>query len=255
LTNGSLKLSLRGRDLRYLQLGGRFRSAPVTAQLTRAGRGSVVVLQSEDAGAALRFADLYKRMVGGQLTFQVTAGDAPQVGSVAIEGFSLRNEPALRRIVSQQPAPAALEERGNVPATSLNTSEAQFAKLEADFTRTANRIEFRDAVMWGMQVGFKLSGWIDYGRDRTDISGTFVPVYGLNNIFSQVPVVGLILGGGRNEGLFAVNFRISGPASSPTLTVNPLSAVAPGFLRKFFGVGEGAAATMPPGTIPNRAER
>jgi hypothetical protein len=82
-----------------------------------------------------------------------------------------------------------------------------------------------------------------------------VPAYGLNNMFSQVPVVGLILGGGRNEGLFAVNFRISGPASSPTLTVNPLSMVAPGFLRKFFGVGEDPTATMPPGTIPNRAER
>jgi len=255
LTNGTLKVSLRSRDLRHLQMTGRFRSAPVSAQLSRAARGSVVVLQSEDAGATLRFADLYKRMVGGQLTFQVTAGDAPQIGAVTIESFALRNEPALRRIVAQQPAPAALDERGNVPGGALNATEAQFVKLEADFTRTASRIEFRDAVMWGMQVGFKLGGWIDYGRDRTDISGTFVPVYGLNNMFSQVPVVGLILGGGRNEGLFAVNFRISGPASSPTLTVNPLSAVAPGFLRKFFGVGEGATATMPPGTIPNRVER
>ena len=81
----------------------------------------------------------------------------------------------------------------------------QFAKLEGDFTRTASRIEFRDAVIWGTQVGFTLGGWIDYGRDRADIAGTFVPAYGLNNMFSQVPVVGLILGGGRNEGLFAVN--------------------------------------------------
>jgi hypothetical protein len=252
LTNGSLKVSSRSRDLRYLQLSGRFRSAPVSAQLTRGARGSVIVLESDDAGATLRFADLYKRMVGGQLTFQFTPGDAPQMGQVAIDGFALRNEPALRRIVSQQPPTA--DERGNVSA-ALSANEVQFAKLKADFTRTASRLEFRDAVIWGMQVGFTLGGWVDYGRDRTDISGTFVPAYGLNNIFSQVPVVGLILGGGRNEGLFAVNFRISGPASSPTLTVNPLSAVAPGFLRKFFGAGGDVTATMPPAMVPNAAER
>jgi hypothetical protein len=255
LTNGSLKMSTRGRDLRFLQMNGRFRSAQVSAQLTRAARGSVVLLQSEDAGATLRFADIYKRMVGGQLTFQFTPGDTPQVGSVVIDNFALRNEPALRRIVSQQAASAPTDDRGKVAPPTINANEAQFVKLEGEFTRTANRIEFRDAVIWGMQVGFTLGGWIDYGRDRTDISGTFVPAYGLNNMFSQVPVFGLILGGGRNEGLFAVNFRISGPASSPTLTVNPLSLVAPGFLRKFFGVGEDVTATMPPAMVPNRTER
>jgi Protein of unknown function len=254
LTGGSLKVSSRSRDLRHLQLTGRFRSAPVAAQLTRGARGPVIVLESEDAGATLRFADLYKRMVGGQLTFQFTAGDAPQMGHVDIDGFALRNEPALRRIVSQQ-APPGSEERGNAPAAAMNANEVPFVKLKADFTRSASRLEFREAVIWGMQVGFTLGGWVDYGRDRADISGTFVPAYGLNNIFSQVPVVGLILGGGRNEGLFAVNFRISGPASSPTLTVNPLSAVAPGFLRKFFGVGEDVTATMPPAMVPNRTER
>ena len=78
-----------------------------------------------------------------------------------------------------------------------------------------------------------------------------MPAYGLNNVFAQVPLFGPILGGGQNEGLFAVNFRISGLASSPTLTVNPLSAVAPGFLRKLFGAGSAAmdatgATAMPP---------
>ena len=252
LTGGTLKFLTRNRDLRQLQMNGRFRSAPVSAQLTRGARGPVILLQSEDAGATLRFADLYKRMVGGQLTFQITAGDTPQAGNVTIDGFALRNEPALRSIISQQPAAARSDDRGNV-IPPINPNEVDFVKLKADFFRTANRLEFRDAVMWGMHVGFTLGGWIDYGRDRTDIAGTFVPAYGLNNMFSQVPVVGMILGGGRNEGLFAVNFRVSGPASSPTLTVNPLSLVAPGFLRKFFGVGAVATdptATMPPATIP-----
>ena len=252
LTGGSLKVLTRNREIRQLQLNGRFRSSPVTAQLTRSGRNPVIVLQSDDAGATLRFADLYNRMVGGQLTFQITSGDGPQAGNVTIDEFALRNEPALRSIIAQQPPASRSDDRVSAAAPQINPNEVEFVKIKADFVRAAGRLEFRDAVMWGMQVGFTLGGWIDYGKDRTDISGTFVPAYGLNNMFSQVPVVGLILGGGRNEGLFAANFRISGPASSPTLTVNPLSIVAPGFLRKFFGVGIPAEATA---TIPNRSDR
>jgi hypothetical protein len=252
LTNGSLKLAMRGRDLRQLQLNGRFRAAQVSAQLTRRERTPIVVLQSADAGATLRFVDLYRRMVGGQLELNVSVGDGPQYGNVAIDGFALRNEPALRRIISQQPAAGITEERGNA-APVINPNDVQFAKLEGDFMRTANRLEFRDAVMWGMHVGFTLGGWIDYGRDRVDITGTFVPAFGLNNVFSQVPLVGPILGGSRNEGLLAINFRVTGPASTPTLTVNPLSLVAPGFLRKLFGVGSSdATATIPPGSRSDR---
>jgi hypothetical protein len=58
-----------------------------------------------------------------------------------------------------------------------------------------------------------------------------------------------LLGGGQYEGLIAVNFRISGQATAPTLTVNPLSAVAPGFLRKLFGTGGGPSET-PTGSLP-----
>jgi AsmA-like C-terminal region len=243
LTNATIKASTRNRELRQLQLAGRFRSAPVSAQTTRRARGApVLVLQSEDAGATLRFADIYKRMIGGALTLQASLGDTPQVGTVSVESFALRNEPALRRIAAEQPA--ATMPAGS-PASRLEGGEVAFTRLRAEFTRAASRIEFRDAVIAGMQVGFTLGGWIDYGRDRADIAGTFVPAYGLNNVFAQVPLVGPLLGGGENEGLFAVNFRVSGAATSPTLTVNPLSAVAPGFLRKLFGAGDAASAAPP----------
>jgi hypothetical protein len=51
-------------------------------------------------------------------------------------------------------------------------------------------------------------------------------------------VFGAILGGGTNEGLIGVNFRVEGKISSPTLSINPLSAIAPGIFRQIFGVGE-----------------
>jgi hypothetical protein len=68
-----------------------------------------------------------------------------------------------------------------------------------------------------------------------------------------VPLFGPLLGGGQNEGLFAVNFRLNGQASAPSLSVNPLSAVAPGFLRKLFGVGAESAPQT--GSLPTASER
>ena len=258
LTAASIKATIRNREMRQFQFAGRLRSAPVTAQIVRAGQGApMLTLESGDAGATLRFVDIYRRMHGGSLSVQVTTGDGPQRGVVSINSFRLRDEPALKRIASTQVQAGMPEDRASsMQVPRFDVSEVDFTSLKAEFGRTASRLEFRDGVVFGPQVGFKGAGWIDYGRDRADISGTFVPAYGLNNAFAQVPLFGPILGGGQNEGLFAVNFRISGLASAPTLTVNPLSAVAPGFLRKLFGTGSAATdatgATLAP---PSRTER
>jgi len=118
--------------------------------------------------------------------------------------------------------------------------------MRVDFTRTGYFFAVSDGVMWGRELGGTLSGQLDYARDRVNFSGTFVPAYGLNNALSKIPVVGLLLTGGKNEGLFAVPFRITGRASQPTLTVNPIAAVSPGFLRKIFDFQSPAQALVEP---------
>jgi hypothetical protein len=61
-----------------------------------------------------------------------------------------------------------------------------------------------------------------------------VPLFGLNNMFGRLPIVGLVLGGGSNEGLVGITYEVAGPLEAPVMRVNPISAVAPGFIRKFF---------------------
>ena len=101
-------------------------------------------------------------------------------------------------------------------------------------------------VIFGSQLGLTFNGVIDPVRDRVSLSGTYVPAYGLNNAFAQIPIVGNILAGGRNEGLLAVTFGVAGKASQPTVTVNPLSAVAPGIFRKFFEFRNDRTGSTPP---------
>jgi hypothetical protein len=253
LTNASLKLSLRGHDLRAGTITGRFRTAQLLANVTRGERGApMLAVESADAGATLRFVDIYRRMYGGHLAAGIGLNDGPQAGVVQIRDFVLRNEPALSSIMAQGPEPVegenARSRKGAAANTGQGTGSVTFDRMRANFVRIGTRVDFTDAAISNPALGFTLSGWLDTGRERTDISGTFVPLYGLNNVAAQLPIVGPLLGGGNNEGLFAVNFRVSGRLTSPDVTVNPLSAIAPGFLRKLFSAGGGPFAEQAPGT-------
>jgi hypothetical protein len=255
ITNASVKASMRKDSLRQLDLKGRLGATDILGRtIPQAGGTPVVIIQAEDAGALLRFTDVYKRMSRGSLILQLSTGDEPQAGHVIMHSFALVNEPALRRIIpTQTQVVAGRDQAGKPQLVRVDVNEVQFTKARLEFSRSAGRLDFKDAAIWGNQIGFTLGGFIDYARDRLDVSGTFVPAYGLNNVFAQVPLFGPLLGGGQNEGLFAVNFRLNGQASAPSLSVNPLSAVAPGFLRKLFGVG--AEREPQTGSLPTAPDR
>ncbi len=85
----------------------------------------------------------------------------------------------------------------------------------------------------GPVLGGTIDGMIDYARDDMHLRGTLIPLYGANNLLGPVPVVGLFLGG-EKEGLVGVTYEVVGKPGNPVLHVNPLSALAPGLLRKVF---------------------
>jgi hypothetical protein len=164
---------------------------------------------------------MYPRMFGGQMWVAMdppTQDDAPQVGHLFLRSFVIRGEPALDRVVSGAPGGA----KGAV----------EFSELGVDFTKFPGRMSIRDGVVRGPLVGATIEGQIDYAKDDVHLRGTFVPFYGLNNMFGQIPIVGLFLGG-SNEGLLGITYEAVGPPSAPRVSVNPVTAIAPGLLRKF----------------------
>ena len=75
-------------------------------------------------------------------------------------------------------------------------------------------------------------GIVRDANGRMNVTGTFLPAYGLNNAVSKIPVLGLAFGSGRKRGLFGITFALRGDASAPGLVVNPLSLFTPGVLRQ-----------------------
>jgi hypothetical protein len=244
-----MRLGRRNGQIRQFQLSGRFGRESVAGSIARANNGDApqVAITTNDGGALLSFFDFYRRMEGGKLTFVASVEDGMIDGTVNVRDFIVRNEPALRRLVTE--GVAARDRSGQM---RIDTTAAAFSRLQVSFTRAQGRIDLRDGIINGPEAGATIEGSLDTLNDRVNMTGTFVPAYGLNNMFAKIPVVGFFLGGGSNEGLFGVNFRISGPATAPVLTINPLSALAPGFLRKIFGAGEIGTSQMPqpPAPVP-----
>ncbi|MGL5115425.1 MAG: AsmA-like C-terminal domain-containing protein [Beijerinckiaceae bacterium] len=226
LTSPDLKLSRRAGQPRLIQLTARLGGQPLSIQGATPRQNSLpVTIEAGDAGAFYRFLDIYSRMQGGDVVGEVTLGASRVSGVLLSRNFELRNEPAIRRLI-------AADQRVEGELAVANT--ARFTKMRLEFQKDNNLLTLREAVIFGPQIGLNFNGTIDQARDRISMSGTFIPAYGLNNVFSQIPLVGGILGGGRNEGLLGITFSATGQLSKPTIAVNPLSAVAPGIFRKIF---------------------
>ena len=123
--------------------------------------------------------------------------------------------------------------------TGMNPRRLFFDRMLMEFTWHAGRIVIDDAVLRGPMVGAIWSGFVDLADAGLELTGTYLPAYRINNIFGQIPILGLFLGGGNNEGLIGVTYEVVGPPSAPVLRVNPISAMAPGVLRKIFEFNTG----------------
>jgi hypothetical protein len=226
--------ALRGLELKLSRRAGEVRSFGMTAKIgnngtltgdLRAGAAArqLVDLETADAGALFRFADVYSRMNGGQMTTLMdppSSNNPVQLGTISVRNFSIHDESQLARAVSNNGEP-------------LPRNNIDFSGMKIDFARSPGQIALHDGVVRGPVLGGTIDGVIDYANDNVHLRGTLVPLYGANNLLGQLPVVGLFLGG-EKEGLVGVTYEVIGQPGTPVLRVNPLSALAPGLLRKVF---------------------
>jgi Protein of unknown function len=223
---------LRNLDLHLTRRGGAIRNLAATARFAgegvlqgelrgRPGERQIVYLESTDAGALFRFSDIYSRMVGGQMWVAMdppTQDGAKQDGLLDVREFTVRGEAGLDGVVAGAP-------------TGVGNG-VQFSRMRVEFTRRPGKMVIHEGLVTGPTLGATIDGVMDYGANELHLRGTFVPLYGLNAAFGNIPIVGFLFGG--KEGLIgSMTYEVAGTPGTPILRVNPISAVAPGFVRKF----------------------
>jgi uncharacterized protein DUF3971/AsmA-like protein len=195
-----------------------------------------------DLGATLRLLDVSDHVTGGRLS---ATGQAQDIGAARV--FNGRLDGADYKIVGAPVMAKLLSLASFTSIASLLSGEGiPFTRLTGDFTAQDGKVTVKQGRAYGAALGINASGTVDLGQGALDLEGTLVPAYMLNNILSNIPLIGNFLLGGEGQGLFAAAFRVSGPLDDPSISVNPLSALAPGALRNLFlfepGSPEGAQA-------------
>ncbi|MBO6901981.1 MAG: hypothetical protein JJ864_11605 [Rhizobiaceae bacterium] len=209
------------------------RGALATLVDASAGGTRKLELKADDAGTVLRFLDIYDKLDGGRAALSLSGGAGPLTGRLEMLDFGLIGEARLQSMVTNPPGG---QERSLNEALrrDVDVSRARFTRGSARVEMGADYMRIEDGVVSGPSVGSTFAGTVFDADGNMSISGTFLPAYGINRIFGEIPLLGQVLGNGRGGGLLGVTYKLSGPAKSPTLQVNPLSIVAPGIFRSIF---------------------
>jgi hypothetical protein len=191
-----------------------------------------VSIKADNAGDLLHSLDVYDNMVGGVLDitgdFDDNAPGHPLTGTLLISDYRIVDAPALAQLVS------ILSLTGIVDA--LQGDGLSFSEFNVPFVSKKGVIEIADAKSTGISLGYTAKGRIYTHAEVIDITGTLVPAYAINSVLGNIPILGTLLTGTEDgSGIFAATYAMKGAIEKPDVSVNPLSALAPGIFRNLFG--------------------
>ncbi|WP_323015048.1 hypothetical protein, partial [Devosia sp.] len=215
--NLDLDLLLRGTDLRRANLSAQFgdnNSISITTNPAPSGR--TMSMAFNDAGTVLRLLGVYSRLAGGSGSLVLAADTANKLerGQLLMRDFALVDEANVVQVLGNHADSRAAISRQN---------RLDFDVAQVDCLRRSDRVEVTNAMLTGPTVGGTMRGFIYTNQRQYDLTGTYVPLFGLNNAFQQIPILGPLLGGRQGEGLMGVTFAVQGPLDNPQFRINPLS--------------------------------
>nr|WP_170343960.1 DUF3971 domain-containing protein [Ruegeria atlantica] len=191
--------------------------APVRGQVSPRGNRSAVDLTSQEAGAVLRSAGVLTQARGGEMNLKLEPVTAPGSYDVMLKITNTR--------ITDAPAMAALLNAISLVGL-LDEMAGQgifFAAIDSRMRITPTDIKVLSGSAVGPSMGLSFDGTIDTVNGMLNLRGAISPIYLLNAVGSVFTRKG--------EGVFGFNYTLTGPLASPKVSVNPLSGLAPLFLR------------------------
>lgn len=226
---GTLKRDAMGWDMMDLRAMADGKS-PLALMLQPQANGSrKLTITADDLGDVLRAADITDQFHDGRLliTGNSTVESPYKIsGDVLLKKYRVRKLPVLAVLLNAVSFTGFLDMMGG---QGLN-----FDRLEGRFVWEGQRYTLDDVRTAGGALGLNVEGTLDFATNQVDLRGTVVPFSFFNSIISNIPIVGDIITGGKGGGLVAATYQAKGPVQKPEVSVNPVSFLAPGILRRIF---------------------
>jgi len=195
---------------------------------THGGKAATIHVDSGDAGfIASAFLGI-DYLEGGQLELDGTLpnGDKPARFNIGITNTRMRNAPFLTQILSL----ASL--RGL--ADTLGGEGVLFSRIDIPLTIAGERYVVDGAKAQGPALGLTTNGFFDSKSSKIQFDGVLVPSFGMNSALGSIPIIGDLVVGRDGEGVFSLTYAVRGTMEKANVSVNPLSALAPGVIRRIF---------------------
>ena len=243
-----------GERLATMSLAGALsKTGTVTASIVPTDTGRRVTLATSDVGQFLKGLVGFNSIHGGKLEISATmpgkANDPqskdPNVpdfqGKAVLKDFRVLDQPFLARLFSA----------GSLGGL-INLMQGQgiaVDTLEVPFSSRGSVISVRGARATGPAIGVTAEGYIDRPKNVIALKGSLVPLFGINSLLGNIPLLGDVLTSKQGEGIIGMTYSVTGNADEPSVSVNPLSALAPGILRRIFE-GKIPNASQAPSNAP-----
>lgn len=232
-TGVTARVESDGRLTRTLHVTGQTDgTSAFVADLVPEARGRRLSIKAADAGAVLGGLDIERNLQSGMLTisgaYDDSAAGYPLSGTAEIDNFRIHEAVGFAKLLQ------AMTLYGLVDV--MRGPGIGFTHLIAPFRYDDDGLTLNDARAFSPSLGLTAKGRIDMASERVDIEGTIVPAYFFNSMLGNLPIIGKLFSPEQGGGVFAARYSIRGNLNDPSVSVNPLSALTPGFLREIFGL-------------------
>ncbi len=159
-----------------------------------------------------------------KLTSQRSAGELFYSGRLETGNLTIYGVPVIGTILEA------------ISLVTLNVSVLQkgyqtqgfFMDFDYDNQR---RVIIKNMRLYSLAQGVTGTGVIDIENSTLDIKGAVIPLYTLSLVLGKTPILGPLLIGGEQDGLFGVGYKVRGDMADPDISVNPLESILPGFIK------------------------
>ncbi len=144
---------------------------------------------------------------------------------INLNDFVLINTPASLKLLS-------LPSISGLVSIAEGEEGIRFGYGEINYIETENNYNEIEAFAVSDSLGLIMDGNIDRKEKTIDMKGEISPMHLVNAIIQKLPILGPIIVGGEGEGMFSIDFLMTGSSDDPEVESNPLTIIKPRIIER-----------------------
>ncbi|PSL20609.1 DUF3971 domain-containing protein [Shimia abyssi] len=194
--------------------------APLSGTLSPHQYGTALQVSSPNGGRMAAAMGVLRAATRGalELTLIPRAAVGQYDGELKMANVKVQNVPLIAELLNAISVIGLIEQ--------LDGPGLLFTDVYSRFRLTPEKLIIGEGSAIGPSLGVSADGTYTFAGKLFDFQGAVSPIYAVNIIGRAVSK--------RGEGLIGFNYTMKGTSDDPYISVNPLSALTPGFFREIF---------------------